>query len=347
MAETVTMSVKELDRVQLLGLVVERRLSLRAAAERMHLSERQARRLLRRFEADGAAGLVSAQRGRPSNRRLPEAVRERALGLVREKYHDFGPTLAHEKLTELHGIGISVETLRKWLIEEGLWATRAQRRRQVHQPRARRECYGELIQIDGSEHRWFENRGPACTLLFGRPALNPHDAHRPLRPDEDLGEVFTWQETRKVTRSLTLHYKRVMYLLDKTEDARRAMGKRVDILETEEGEVRIRFEGVELPAQAFDKQGHVRQGAIVENKLLGAALRHAQEEQKKRDQEILARRLTKRERRLLEKKIAQAAPDPMSLIHEISGRTGAYASIRGDASASETEDRIASSRASG
>lgn len=92
---------------------------------------------------------------------------------------------------------------------------------------------------------------------FARPALNPHDAHRPLRPDETLQQVFTWQETRKVTRSLTLHYKRVMYILDQTDAARRAMGKHVTIYETEDGEVRIVHDGHELSARAF-QQGRPR-----------------------------------------------------------------------------------------
>lgn len=86
------------------------------------------------------------------------------LCLVRETYADFGPTLASEKLAERHGIRVSSDSLRQWMLAAGLWHSRAQRR-QVHQPRLRREALGELIQIDGSDHRWFEDRGPACTLL--------------------------------------------------------------------------------------------------------------------------------------------------------------------------------------
>jgi hypothetical protein len=85
--------------------------------------------------------------------------------MIRQWYWDFGPTLAAEKLREVHGITVGRETLRLWMIEAGIWADRKQRRKQVHQPRPRRECVGELVQVDGSEHWWFEDRGPQCTLL--------------------------------------------------------------------------------------------------------------------------------------------------------------------------------------
>ncbi|MGD8863733.1 MAG: ISNCY family transposase [Myxococcales bacterium] len=385
------MSSREVDRLQVLVRVAEKRLTQREAARVLGLTERQVRRLVRAHRQEGARGLVSRKRGRQSNHRLPDELRELALELLREHYSDFGPTFAREKLTEVHGLSVSTSTLRTWMIDAGLWVPRSQRRRSVHQPRARRECYGELIQVDGSDHRWFEDRGPPCTLLvfiddatgklmelrfcesestfsyfeaaqaylkrhgkpvafysdkasvfrvnakqakggvghtqfgramaelnidtmcantqqakgrveranstlqdrlvkelrlagisvvaeanefvpgfmedfnrrFGRPALNPHDAHRPLRDDEALPSIFTWQETRKVSRSLTLHYKRVMYILDKTDAARRAMGHLVMIYETDDGEISIRHEGRELPARAFHKEGHVRQAAVV------------------------------------------------------------------------------------
>jgi transposase len=164
-AGTVTMSAKELDRLEVLGRVVERRVTQRQAAERLGLGERQVRRLCRALSQQGAAGLVSRKRGRPSNRKLPAAVREHALGVVRARYADFGPTLAREKLWEHHGVAVSTETLRQWMIDAGLWVPRSQRSRRVHQPRHRRSCLGELVQIDGCEHAWFEDRGPKCTLL--------------------------------------------------------------------------------------------------------------------------------------------------------------------------------------
>ncbi len=164
-ARNLTMSAKELDRLEIISRVTERRMTQRKAAERLGLSLRQAKRLCRAFRTNGAAGLVSRKRGRPSNRKLAEALRERALDLVRGRYTDFGPTLACEKLTEQHGFDLSRETLRRWMVDAGLWISRSQRQRRAHQPRQRRSCFGELVQIDGCEHAWFEDRSPKCTLL--------------------------------------------------------------------------------------------------------------------------------------------------------------------------------------
>ena len=161
----VTISMNELRRVKVIESVVEGRLSGVRAAEQLGLSVRQVSRLRRRFEAAGTAGLVSAKRGRPSNRQFSMNLRARVIAIVRERYADFGPTLAREKLYECHGIRLAKETVRQWMYDAGLWVPRAQRPPKVFQPRNRRACYGELIQLDGSDHRWFEDRAPACTLL--------------------------------------------------------------------------------------------------------------------------------------------------------------------------------------
>ncbi|RAQ05952.1 ISNCY family transposase, partial [Burkholderia cepacia] len=113
----------------------------------------------------GASGVASGRRGRPGNRKLDDGLALRALTVIRDRYADFGPTLACEKLWECHGIRLAKETVRKLMTEAGLWIPRRQRPPKVYQPRARRACLGELIQIDGSDHRWFEQRAPACTLL--------------------------------------------------------------------------------------------------------------------------------------------------------------------------------------
>ena len=160
----VLMNEHELQRVEVLSRVVDGSMSAAKAAAVMAVSIRHVRRMLSRFRQDGAASLAHKSRGRPSNHRLAVDIRETALSLVRSHYADFGPTLATEKLAERHGVTVSRETLRTWMAEDGLWLSRKQRRT-FHQPRLRRECYGELIQIDGSDHRWFEERGPACTLL--------------------------------------------------------------------------------------------------------------------------------------------------------------------------------------
>ncbi len=418
-ARNLTMSTKELDRLEIIGRVVERRLTQRDAAERLGLSLRQAERLCRAFRTDGASGLVSHKRGRRSNRKLSSALRERALDLVRERYADFGPTLVCEKLTEQHGFDLSRETLRRWMIDAGCWIPRSQRRRRAHQPRQRRSCLGELVQIDGCEHAWFEDRGSKCTLLvyvddatsrlmelrfvasesafdyftstrayledhgkpvafysdkasifhiarseatqgvgitqfgralselnidivcantpqakgrverahltlqdrlvkelrlrsistpeagnaylplfradynqrFGREPVSRHDAHRPLRDDEHLDLIFTWQEERKLSRNLTINYKRVMYLVEPGPETQPLAGRRCRVHEHEDGHVEIRHAGKPLACRVFfDKAPRVSQGAIVTNKRLGAVLSEIRRDQQERDRQRLARR---------------------------------------------------------
>lgn len=158
------MSRKERDRLKVMAALGERRLRQREAARRLRLSVRQVRRILARYRAQGDAGLVHRARGRPSNRRLPEKTRRRALAEVRRQYRDFGPTLAAEKLSERDGLGVSRETLRGWMMAEGLWTPRRPAR-EVHAWRPRREGFGELVQMDTSEHAWFEGRGEAEPVL--------------------------------------------------------------------------------------------------------------------------------------------------------------------------------------
>ena len=162
---TLTMSKRELDRAQLMLLVRERRRTQAQVAVQLGLTVRQVERMYRAYKAGGAAALVSKKRGRPSPRRLPEETRTAVLDVVSACYRDFGPTLAHEKLTELHGAAVSVETLRQWMIAAGLWLPRSERRKRPHPPRYRRPCVGELVQIDGCDHEWFEARAPRCVLL--------------------------------------------------------------------------------------------------------------------------------------------------------------------------------------
>jgi hypothetical protein len=370
------------------------------------LSRRQAFRLLRDVREGGAASLASKRRGRPSNRRLPDAARDLALALVWEHYRDFGPTLAAEKLAERHGCRVSRETLRQWMIADGLWVGRRHRLPAPHQPRRRRDCLGELVQIDGSEHAWFEDRGPPCTLLafvddatsrlmalrfvasesafsyflatrayiaahgkpvafysdkhgifrvnrkdstgeeltqfgralselnvdilcadtpqakgrverafgtlqdrlvkelrlagvstpeaanawlpgfvegynqrFGRAPLNAKDLHRPLSARDDPDEALAWRETRTVTANLTLHYDRMMLLLDPTPRARGLARQQVEVVNYPDGRFAVRHGGEALPFRVFDKIATVAPGAVVENKRLGEALAHVQARQ--------------------------------------------------------------------
>ena len=159
-----TLSTREMDRLQVVLRIADRRLTQTAGAKILGISDRQMRRICQRFAQQGAAGLESKRRGQ-SNRRLPVELRKEALALVRARYADFGPTLAQEKLLEQHDIRVATETLRQWMIDDGIWLTRRQRKKRIQQPRHRRDCYGELVQIDGSDHHWFEDRGPRSVLL--------------------------------------------------------------------------------------------------------------------------------------------------------------------------------------
>jgi len=162
--DTVTMSANELRRVHVLRQLREKRITQREAGEMLQLTDRQIRRLLGRVNAEGDQGLVHRGRGKPSNRRIAAPVKAKVLRLYAAQYGDFGPTLAAEKLAERHGVTISAETLRRWLLEHGV--EHFQRRKRPHRAwRARKAHVGELVQLDGSHHDWFEGRGPRCVLM--------------------------------------------------------------------------------------------------------------------------------------------------------------------------------------
>jgi len=441
MAETVALTMGELDRLQVMTRIAERRLTRRKAAGLLKLSERQVRRLYRRFAAGGASGVASRRRGRPSNRRLADATRERALALLRERYADFGPTFAHQKLTEEHELALSVETLRGWMLAAGLWIPRAQRTRRSYPPRPRRACLGELVQIDGSEHAWFEDRGPVCTLLvyvddatsrlmelcfadvestfdyfratrryleqhgkpmafysdrlsvfhvqardraqtgpglsqfgralhalnidllcarspeakgrverangtlqdrlvkelrlrelndpgtatpfllefmadynrrFAKPPALAYDAHRPLRPEDDLGQIFTHQEARRISRQLTVHYKRDLYVLEDSVANRRLRGATAVVSEADDGSVTIRVHDRVLAARLYPKDhAHLDPGAVVEHKHLDGVFEWIAAQQQQRDTTRLANpKLTRREKQRIRTGAAPRTPAP-------------------------------------
>jgi transposase len=162
--ETIEMSTRERKRMTLMNRVVEGLLKLREAAEMMRVSYRQAKRICRRYQQEGDVGLVHRSRGRCSNRTRPDGERKRAIALYNKRYAGFGPLLASEHLAADHGIVVDHETLRRWLLVAGVWESR--RRREVHRAaRERRPRRGDLVQIDGSEHDWFEGRGPRAVLM--------------------------------------------------------------------------------------------------------------------------------------------------------------------------------------
>ena len=159
------MSASERERSHVMRALSKGLLLQREAGERLGLSVRQVKRLLRAFRANGDAGLISRQRGRRSPLRMEGSRRARIEELLRSKYPDFGATLAAEKLRELNGIDVSRETVRRIQLDLGLARARRRRSARVHSPRERRPRFGELIQIDGSPHDWFEGRGPRCALI--------------------------------------------------------------------------------------------------------------------------------------------------------------------------------------
>jgi transposase len=162
--DMIVMSIRELKRLKAVQAVIDKQRTQKVAASMLGMSDRQVRRLVKVIRENGDRGIIHGLRGRPSNRRLPEEMRGRVLSLYQERYPDFGPTLATEKLFERDGITISDETLRTWLIEAGLWKKR-RKRSAFRQWRARKECFGEMVQMDGSHHDWLEGRGPELVLM--------------------------------------------------------------------------------------------------------------------------------------------------------------------------------------
>jgi transposase len=160
-----TMSNAELNKLEIMQKLKEKKITQHEAGKMLGLSERQIKRLYKQYREQGTAGLVSKRRGQKSNHQMKEGVRKKALDLLSGKYRGFGPTLGCEKLVEVEDMKISVESVRKIMLTEGLWKSRRVRKIVTHQMRERRPCFGELVQIDGSPHDWFEGRGPGCVLI--------------------------------------------------------------------------------------------------------------------------------------------------------------------------------------
>jgi transposase len=160
------MSEKGLHRIRIFKEVSEKRLKISKAAQQLGLSLRQAKRLKKRYKAEGANGLISKKVGARGNRQVPEGQKMLVLDFLNEKDHwDFGPTLTHEYLVEAGSLTVSVSAVRSVMLKNGLWAPKKVRRKKVYELRPRRSRRGELVQLDGSEHDWFEGRGSRCTLL--------------------------------------------------------------------------------------------------------------------------------------------------------------------------------------
>jgi transposase len=398
--ELLQMSQKELSRLEVMKRVEEKRMRQQEAATVLGISKRQVKRLLHAYCRDGSSGLISKRRGQAGNHRLAESVRAKALKHLQGKYRGFGPTLAHEKLVELDGLQISDESVRQLMIAEELWKPKKARKVAIHQMRERRACFGELVQIDGSPHDWFEGRAPACTLLvfiddatgklghlqlvesesffsyaqaaavyfnrYGKPvafysdrhsvfrvnqpsvgsehdvsqfgramheldieiicantpqakgrveraiqtlqdrlpkelrlrgisswkagnaylpefiqdfnqrfSVSPrsdHDAHRPLTTRDPLDQILTWQETRLLSKNLTVQFQKVVYQIRTSRPTYAMRHAAVTVCLNAQGQVTILYQGKVLPYTIFHRQE--RQAEVVDSKQVNAPRPH-------------------------------------------------------------------------
>ena len=157
--------MKETERITIMDNLVAKRIKQKHASLQLGISVRQVQRMVKRYKEEGVVGLIHKSRGRVGNRTMSQEKKDQIVLLIRQQYADFGPTLAAEKLEEWHGITVSEEKVRLLMIEEGLWKAKQHKKVTIHTYRERRSCVGELIQLDGSPHRWFEDRADPCTLL--------------------------------------------------------------------------------------------------------------------------------------------------------------------------------------
>jgi transposase len=162
--DTITMAQHELRRLHVIRKAIDQTITQKDASEVIGLSLRQVQRMVARVKIEGDTGIIHKSRGQPSNRSIPDVTRRKALTLFKATYHDFGPTLASEKLFERDKIKINDETLRLWLIEEGI-PYKERKKRPHRQWRERKACFGQMVQMDGSHHAWLEDRGPWCVLM--------------------------------------------------------------------------------------------------------------------------------------------------------------------------------------
>ena len=409
----ITMSNKEIQRLAVLQDVRDHRITQVRAAEILNLSTRQITRLLQKLNQDGVSAMAHASRGQAGHHRHDELVKSQCLSIISEHLLGFGPTLAHEKLSSMFNLTIPVETIRRWMTANELWIPRSKRLKRPYQPRYNRDCLGELIQIDGSYHDWFEGRAAKCCLLvfiddatgklqhlrfcesesafdymistrlyveqhgkplafysdkhsvfrvnqsskkdtkitqfgrvlstlnidiifanspqakgrveranrtlqdrlikemrlegissieqanawlpcfieqfnqkFAKMAFNPKDLHRPITETaEELDDIFTWREPRRVTNSLTITYDKCVYLLENTEENQRLIGKYLEFLEYPDGTVAIMHNSRKINYSLFDKLSQLNQREIVENKRLGAVLNHIQQQHEELEQQ--------------------------------------------------------------
>jgi hypothetical protein len=207
--DILTMSNKEIDKLKVIHNVLQKRLKQRQAARQLGISTRQVRRLCKRVRREGNRGLIHRLRGLPSNHQLKISLLTESLDKVKTLYPDFGPTLANEKLEKLHKIVLSTRTLRQGMIQAGLWQPR--KHKVKHRAwRERRSCVGELEQLDGSDHPWFEGRGPRCVLLIFIDDATSRILYGEFIPVEDTLNLL-----RAAKAYLLLHGRPLAFYVDK------------------------------------------------------------------------------------------------------------------------------------
>jgi len=165
MEELLSMNIKERERLKVLIRLESSTLSQDIASQQLNISVRQVQRLLKAYRNRGEVSLICQKRGKKSNNRLVNSLTKEVAAIIAENYHDFGPTFAHEKLTEIHNLKISVSSVRNIMIENSIWKSRKIKQSKIHQRREPKDCIGELLQMDGSYHDWFEGRAPECCLI--------------------------------------------------------------------------------------------------------------------------------------------------------------------------------------
>lgn len=210
MKQGVTMSQKEIDRVAVMEKLIRKELKHSQASKILGISPRQSKRLKKLYKECGAVGLVHQARGQISNRRIPDSVIKPVIEIVKKDYADFGPSFAHEKLMERGCISFSAERLRQAMIVAELWKPKKRKRDRNHPSRDRRPCLGELVQIDGSPHKWFEDRGPRCTLI-----AYIDDATSKLLHLRFVESESTWAYFGSTERYLNEHGKPLAFYSDK------------------------------------------------------------------------------------------------------------------------------------
>jgi transposase/citrate lyase gamma subunit len=163
--ENISISMKESERIAIMDNLIAKRIKQKHASRQLGISIRQVQRIMKKYKRDGIAALAHQGRGRVGNRALEQDKKDAIITLVKKHYPDFGPTFASENLAERDGIVVSKETLRQIMIEEDLWKAKQRKEVVIHTFRERRPCVGELVQLDGSPHAWFEDRAEKCTLI--------------------------------------------------------------------------------------------------------------------------------------------------------------------------------------